>query len=170
MCSPAGIGAFGIFDTVLSGVNSISDFKNEQRNSQYRIQAAMNNAKAASNEALRQKQLGIDEARKEKLQGLAQANQLKARNSAQGFQVDSLTSNQNYQDILKDASNNAETIKSNYDLKADSYFDTANNYLYDAKVQQKNYTRNLFNNAINGLKTTTSVATSWYNKLDKLQN
>jgi len=164
MCTPGaslkGVGtALGLVQDI--GGNMLSA-KAEAKNYKYKTQIAINNAKSANAEALRQKQLGIEEARKEKIEGIKQANLQTAKNAAGGMDITSTTSKQNYRDSIDTANNNALETKNQYNLKADSYFDNARSYLNEIDGYKTSYKNSMFNNSINSLNSVHSVADNWY--------
>lgn len=151
--------AIGLVQSVGSNILSA---KAESKNLKYKTQIALNNAKSAQNEALRQQQLGIEEARKEKIEGIKEANLQTAKNAASGLDAASSTSIQNYQDTIDTANANAASVKNQYDLKADSYFDSANSYLNQINEYNNSYNASLYSNAINSLGSVGKVAGKWY--------
>lgn len=160
MCTLTGVGtALGLVKNV--GGNILSS-KAEEKNYKYKTQIAINNAKSANAEALRQRQLGIEEARKEKIDGLQQASLQAAKGAAGGMDITSATNKQNYQDSIDAANNNAQSTKNQYDLKADSYFENANSYLSQIDGYKASYKNSIFNNKINSLSSIQSVADNWY--------
>ncbi len=164
MCTPntfSAITPLGIFNTATSVVSGISNIKNEKRNLKYKTQIAINNAKAANNEALRQNQLGIEQARKEKIEGIKNMKTQMAKNASNGFDMNSNTNLQSYQDTINNANSNAETIKNDYSFKADSYFDKARDYLGNIKQYRNDYNSSVFQTALGGAQ---KVANSWFKK------
>lgn len=169
MCVPGAIeAAVGLTGAVVSGINNA---RTESKNLKYKTQIAINNAKTASAEAQRQQQLGIEEARKEKIEGLRQASAQAARSAANGFDMTSATSELNYQDTINAADTDAQSTRNQYDLRADSYFDQAKDYLGQINSYKDDYKSNMRTNAINSLQNIGSVASSWYkNYSGKMKN
>lgn len=171
MCYPSGgvgVNTPGIgnllFNLTSSLASNATEYYANKDNLKYRTQIALNNAKNAQNEALRQKQLGIDSARLEKIEGIRAANILKAQNSATGLDVSSQTSKYSYEDVYQQADINANLARKEYDLNSSAYFRQANNYLNEVNNYQKSYNNALFNNALNALGKTQKVAEEWYDK------
>lgn len=162
MCTPA-LGAISAISSIATGVlGEVSNIKSNRDNYKYRTQVALNNAKIAQDEALRQQQLGIEKSRLEKIEGIQKANKLKAINSASGFDLNSQTNTLAYQDVTDLADYNAENIKKEYEVRADSYFNQANSYLNSAKQARKEYNQSLFDYSLNALGKIQNVAGSWY--------
>ena len=84
MCNAA-INLTDIVSGTLNVAKMTSSIQNDNQQLKYQTQIAINNAKQAQNEALRQKQIGIDEARLEKIKGMQKLNSQIAKNSANGF-------------------------------------------------------------------------------------
>lgn len=146
-------------DILLSTFQSYSKIKS---NADYRVQIALNNAKNANNQALREKQLGIEKSRLEKISGLSEASKIKAINSASNLDSSSQTNNLNYLDAINLSYSNSQNIKNNYDIKAQSYFDKANSYINQANMYEKNYNNSLLAFADNALGKTQKVSANWY--------
>ncbi len=151
-----------LFSDIFSGISSIADGVD---NSKYRSQVAINNAINAQNEGKRLEQLGIEESRKEKIAGIKNANKLAARNAASGFDTTSETNSYAYSDVLNDAYSNAQSVQDNYDYRAKSYFDAADDYLESARRNNKNTNNYLLNFAIQGLGSNKLVSNSWFNNI-----
>lgn len=165
MCVPtATISTIG--NVLLSSANEIAptilNYSSQKNAHEYRTQVAINNAKSAQNEALRQRQLGINESRLERISGIKEANKLKVQNSASGFDINSDTNLYSYKDTLNQSESSANAIKNNYELSANSYFNQANSYLAQAKQNQRDYNNSLFSTALNGLGSVNKVAQNWY--------
>lgn len=162
MCVPSANLAGSILNTAISGAKTISEVSNMKSNYAYQTQIALNNAKNAQNEALRQKQLGIEKSRLEKISGLQEVNKLKAINAANNLDMMSGTSQLSYQDVQDSANNSANSIKSSYDAASESYFARANSYLETAKNYKKEYNKSIFNYSLNALGKMNQVASEWY--------
>ena len=172
MCTPsAGVfnSSSGLISNVLKGaglVNSTTSilgaFNSDKENLAYRTQIALNNAKIAENEALRQKQLGIENARLEKISGLQELGKIQARNSASNLDMMSQTNKMIYRDALNYAQTNANQIKNKYDLQADNYFNQANKYLNEAKKYKKQYSDYVLDYSFAALGKYGQVALDWY--------
>ena len=165
MCTIGSTVARALIDVAGTAVGLINQQSEAKANNQYRVQVALNNAKNANEEALRQKQLGINKSRQDKINGLYEASRLKAQNSASGLDIQSQTSEMAYQDILNNSFDSAENTKSEYDRVANSYFNQANSYLKEANVNNKQYNNSVFSNALNALGKTGRVTSSWYDDL-----
>lgn len=168
MCVPSAAvtgvsSAFQMFDSATSAISAVSDFKTNRENYAYRTQIALNNAKEAQNEAMRQTQLGIEKSRLEKIQGLREVSKLQAQNSASGLDMASQTSSLAYQDAMDLSSQSANTIKKEYDTKAKSYFSQASSYFSEAQTYQNQYNKSLFDYSLNALGKMSTVASNWYN-------
>lgn len=157
--------------SILSGIasiagiiNKVNDVNQTVQEQDYRAQVAINNAKTAENEALRQRQLGIDESRREKILGFQEANKMAAKNAASGFNVSSETMTYGYNDVLSSAYSNAESIKEAYELNAQSYDDQAKSYYESASLAKENAKNYLLNSALVGLGQASLAASDWYNK------
>lgn len=162
MCVPSANLAGSILNTAISGAKAIGEVSNMKSNYAYQTQIALNNAKNAQNEALRQKQLGIEKSRLEKISGLQEVNKLKAINAANNLDMMSGTSQLSYQDIENSANISANSIKSAYDATSESYFARANSYLETAKNYKKDYNKSIFNYSLNALGKMNQVANEWY--------
>ncbi|MBQ8848479.1 MAG: hypothetical protein IJ003_05995 [Candidatus Gastranaerophilales bacterium] len=163
MCNAA-INLTDIVSGTLNVAKMTSSIQNDNQQLKYQTQIAINNAKQAQNEALRQKQIGIDEARLEKIKGMQKLNSQIAKNSANGFDAYSQTNIENYSDIYSDTLNSANAVKNNYDNSAIDYFQTANEYLNQAKQTKKQYNSNLFKKGMTYLGQFNKVADSWLEK------
>lgn len=160
MCIPEVVGA--TISTVTGITSKAIQINQQSKEFKYRQQLAINNAKNANNEALRQKQLGIDESRKEKILGLKEASRQKAINSAGNFNLNSETLNFGQNDILNQYNNQAKAIENSYNLKSDYYFNQANSYLNQANQTNKSYKNYVFNTSINSLNELSQVSQEWY--------
>ena len=173
MCVPSG----GIIDSsstgiiggvikgvsaITNGIDAISDYKENKANNIYRTQIALNNAQAAKNEALRQKQLGIEKSRMEKISGLQEINKLKAQKSASNFDLMSFTNQYTYQDINNLSELNSSSIKQEYEINSSKYFNQANSYLNQAQQHKKQYNNSVFDSSLNALGKINQVANNWY--------
>jgi len=179
MCVPsAGIAAGSttgsLFQNVMNGLNvasgvmgTISEYKTNKANAAYQTQIALNNAKIAQNEALRQKQLGIEKSRLEKISGMQEVNKQKALYAASNLDMMSQTSQMAYQDTLNMAQINADVAKKEYDIAANSYFNQANSYLNQAQSYKNQYNQSLFANSMNALGKFSQVASDWYSNKEK---
>ena len=154
------LGAF--FNTALGVTNETVKIINEKKNIEYRTRVALNNAKVAQNEALRQKQLGIDKSRMEKIAGIQEANKQKALSAASNLSLDSFTTKLNYEDNLDISELQADFIQNDYNAKAQGYFNQANNYIDQAKTYNRNYNTSLFRNALNALGKAAKVSNEWF--------
>ena len=163
MCSPMDI-IDGVVGVTKVALNSTSKYSNLKANNEYRTQVAINNAKIAQNEALKQKQLGIEKSRLEKISSLQEISKLKSRNSASNLDIDSNTSRFNYQDVLDSSEIQANFIKKEYDSKANEYFKKANSYLNQANDYTRQYNNSLFGLQMGVLEDSALVAKSWYEK------
>ncbi|MBR5303652.1 MAG: hypothetical protein IKU37_02365 [Candidatus Gastranaerophilales bacterium] len=172
MCTPGAIvsnasssllgGIFKGVGVLGSVVSTVSDYKTNKDNNEYRMQVALNNAKIAQNEALRQKQLGIEKARREKISGLQEISRLQAKNSASNLDMSSYTNKIAYQDVLNFYDTNSQTAKSQYDLQANNYFNQANSYLNQAQIYKNQYNQSIFDYSLNALGKFNRVAADWY--------
>lgn len=162
MCVPSANLTGSILNTAISGAKAIGEVSNMKSNYAYQTQIALNNAKNAQNEALRQKQLGIEKSRLEKISGLQETNKLKAINAANNLDMMSQTAQLSYQDVQDSANNSANSIKSSYDAVSESYFARANSYLETAKNYKKEYNKSIFNHSLNALGKMNLVANEWY--------
>ena len=151
-----GIGRIGTAASVLS------DYKTSKDNYKYRTQVALNNAKMAQNEALKEKQLGIEKARLEKISGLQKISKMQAKNSASNLDMMSQTNRLAYQDALDYSNANANLVKSQHDLQAQNYFNQANSYLNQAQIYKKQYRQSMFDYTFNALGKYGQVASDWY--------
>ena len=166
MCVP-GVSAFDNVQGIIGVASTVGDFVQERKENKYRTQVAVNNAKNAQNEALRQKQMGIEKAREEKIAGIEQKNRQIAINSAGGFDAMSGTNQYSYQDIKDKANSSAISAQKSYNLQADSYFDTANSYLKQANEYNRSYNASFFQNSLQYLGNASKVAQNWYSKGSK---
>ncbi len=155
MCSPADI----IFSTINLGTSVLSKVE-ETKNAQYKKQIAANNAKNAKNNAMNIEQTGIEQARNEKIKGLRILSDQKAKNASSGFDLNSSTMMYQYQDIMDNTQSSIETIKSDYNSKAQSYYDKMNSY--NSTINSIESTEKLNNYAMLG--STSLVAKKWFNK------
>ena len=167
MCVPTNLG--NAFSAISSVVGTINEYNTIRKNNEYRTEVAINNAKIAQNEALRQKQLGIEKARIETMEGMKNASRLKAKNAASNLDFASFTSELGYNDILNNSFSSANSIEKQYDNTAQNYFNQANNYL----SQANNY-KNLFDNSItsysmNALGKFGKVSSNWFESNKKQQ-
>ena len=162
MCVPNAVSA--VVNSAVGLVNKAIEVDQQSKEFKYRQQLAINNAKRANNEALRQKQLGIDEARKEKIQGIQEANRQKAINSAINFDLNSETLNNTYEDIINQYKNQAKTIENSYNMKSNQYFTQANSYLNQAKQANDSYKNYILKTSINSLDDFGQVSSEWYSK------
>ena len=131
MCT-AGNATMEVINGALGVFGAANDIYNERKENKYRTQIAINNAKNAQNEALRQKQMGIEKSRIEKIAGMQKMNNKIAKDSASGFDLNSLTNQYNYSDILSSSDESAKNIQNEYNQAAENYFRTANSYLNEA--------------------------------------
>lgn len=174
MCTPTMIASqasSGLFEGVLKGigalnsaVTTISGYKANKENYAYRTQIALNNAKIAQNEALRQKQLGIEKARLEKINALQDLSKMQARNSASNFDAMSQTNKYAYQDMFNISNVNAKAIDEQYSMQSDKYFNQATNYLKQADDYKRQHDQSVFNYSFNALGKFKQVADDWYQK------
>ena len=160
--------AFKGVEAVQNVSSTILNYKTNKDIYAYRTQIALNNAKVAQDEAMRQKQLGIEKSRLEKISGLQEVNKLKAQNSASGLDAMSQTNTLNYQDALNLSKINANSTKKEYDSQADSYFDQAHSYLNQAQTYQKQYNQSLFDYSLNALGKLGRVSNDWYGNRKEL--
>lgn len=166
MCT-ADSNPYDTFINIVTGVGTeVLNFNSDKKNYEYRTRLALNNAKIAQNEALRQQQLGIEQSRLEKISGIQEANKQKAISAASNLDVDSLTSQLNYDDNIFMSDYKADVIKKEYDARANSYLNQSNSYLNQAQDLQKQYNDSVFQNALNALGKTTKVSLDWYRKKD----
>lgn len=155
---------------VVSNVAStIEDVRNNKANSVYQTQVALNNAKIAQNEAMRQRQIGIEKSRLEKIAGLQELSQLQAKNSASNLDMMSKTNQLAYQDVFNLSNAKAGTIQKEYNTSANSYFNQAYSYYNQANSYKDKYNQSLFSYGANALGKYSQVAYDWYtNKEDVL--
>ena len=148
---------------VVSNVAStIEDVRSNKANSAYQTQVALNNAKIAQNEAMRQRQIGIEKSRLEKIAGLQEISQLQAKNSASNLDMMSKTNQLAYQDVFNLSNNKASAVQKEYNTNANSYFSQANNYYNQANSYKNKYNQSLFGYATNALGKYSQVAYDWY--------
>lgn len=147
---------------IMDTASNVAEYQKSKAQNTYRAQVAINNAKIANDEALKQKQMGIDKARAEKIEGLSEQSKLMAQNSASGFDISSNTNLFNYEDVVNKADNEASDIKKQYDNNAQSYFNKAGEYLTDAENIKKSSKDNLFNMGMGILQSTKNVADKWF--------
>lgn len=165
MCTPNGLlsnSFYNAINTINDVGTKVSEYKTNKANYAYRTQVALNNAKMAQNEAMRQKQLGIEKSRVEKIAGIKELNTLKAKNSASNLDLTSETNLQAYQDTLDMSKLNAGSIAKEYDVNAKSYFAKANDYLNEANSYKKEYKNSLWDFSLNSLGGFGQVASEWY--------
>ena len=155
-----------VLGTILNAAVGVSNealnIINEKKNNEYRTRVALNNAKIAQSEALRQKQLGIEKSRLEKIQGIQDANRQKASYAASNLDINSFSNQLNYDDSLYSSDFSADAIQKEYDAKAQSYFNQANSYYSQAQNQQRLYNNSVFQNALNAIGKTGKVSSEWY--------
>lgn len=163
MCTPMNI-IGGVLDVAKVAIDTSSRYSNLKSNNEYRTQIAINNAKAAQNEALRQKQLGIEKSRIEKINSMQEIAKIKSKNSASNLDISSNTNNYNYQDVLNSSKLQADIIKKEYDVKANEYFKKANSYLNQANDYNRQYNNSLLGLGMGVLEDSALVAKSWYDK------
>ena len=151
-----------ILNTTIGITNETLNFIDEKKNNEYRTRVALNNAKIAQSEALRQQQLGIEQSRLEKISGIQEANKLKARFASSNLDVNSLSNQLNYQDNLSFSDYKANLTERSYNATAQNYLNQSINYLNQAKNYQQDYNNSVFQNALNALGKTNKVAGEWY--------
>ncbi len=139
MCTPDVTAIVTLASKATSMFSDVMKEKETEKNYDYRIQMAVNNANLAKNEALKQQQMGIDSSRKEYLDKSRQIAALKAKNAASNLDIYSSTDMFNYNDINDMALNSSQDVKDQYQQKANSYFDKANDYLYQAQDYKNEY-------------------------------
>lgn len=168
MCIPNNAASFveSSISTITDAVNSVSDYKKQRAELNYRRQIALKNMQEAHNQALEETQKGIDESRKIKIDSMNSMAKQIARNAASGFSLDSKTDVYQYRDIYDKASSDAKTIEDKYNSSAQNYFDRANDYLVQSKNINDDYNSSLFNAAM-GLGKNLSVTSNWYYKWKK---
>ncbi|MBQ4646397.1 MAG: hypothetical protein IJB79_03520 [Candidatus Gastranaerophilales bacterium] len=145
-----------------SGLDTVSQFQTNKANNKYRTQVALNNAKIAQQEALRQNQLGIEKSRLDKITSMQELNKIKAKNSASNLDMMSLTNELSYIDSKNFTDASSQLIKNEYSAKANSYYRNANQYLAQASEYQKQYNQSLFDYSLNALGRFNQVAFDWY--------
>ena len=133
-----------------------------KKEAEYRAQVAINNIKNSQNEAQTQQQIGIEKSREEKISGMKKASMVLAKNASSGADTIYDTNYQNYLDEIEASNNSAQSIIDEYNLKADSYFQKANDYYLDYQNQRKQYKNSFMKNALNSLGSFSSVASNWY--------
>ena len=151
-----------LLNTTIGITNETLNYVNEKKNNEYRTRVALNNAKIAQDEALRQKQLGIEQSRLEKISGIQDANKQKALFGASNLDVDSFSNQLNYQDNLSFSDYKSNLIEGEYNKKAQSYINQANSYLNQTQKYQQDYNNSVFQNALNALGKTYKVSSEWY--------
>lgn len=170
MCTPS-VNTFLPTDSfnpfsMIKGISTVSDtvssYYTNKANSAYQVQSALNSAKIAQNEAMRQRQLGIEKSRLEKISALQEVSKLQARNSASNLDSMSQTNKLAYQDALNLANINADTVQKEYNTNANSYFNQANNYYNQASSYKEKYNQSLFSYSMNALNKASQVASVWY--------
>ena len=161
MCIPD-VGAFQQIQGVINLASAANKINTEKQENKYRTQIAINNAKNAQNEALRQKQMGIDASRQEKIQGIQEVSKKRVQSASGGFSSLDGTNQFIYQDVLSGANFEAQKVKNSFDLKADSYFDKANEYLNQASKNTKDYNTLVFQKGMQYLGNANKVAQNWY--------
>lgn len=161
MCTPTDI-IGGVLQAGRLVTKSVSDYSNLKANNEYRTQVALNNAKIAQNEALKQKQIGIEKSRLEKISSMQDVAKLQAKSAASNFDTSSQTNKYNYQDVLNSAQLQSKYIQKEYDLQANEYFNQANSYINQAKDYNRQYKNSLKNFAYNVLDDSAQVSKSWY--------
>ena len=177
MCTPTSgliepaTNAFSGLFSVVKGtgqvISGISQYKNNKANYAYQTQIALNNAKIAQNEALRQKQLGLEKSRLEKISTLQEVNKLKAKNASHGLDLMSSTNQMAYEDVWNLGDLNSDLIKKEYDYNANSYFNQANSHLNQANNYKKQYKQSVFDYSLNALGKIGQVASEWYENREK---
>ena len=163
MCIP-GASAFEHIQSAMNLASTINEVQTQKKEAKYRTQIAINNAKNAQNEALRQKQMGIEESRKEKVLGIQEANKKLVQNASNGFSALDGTNQFLYQDIHNQADYKSDKITSLYNLRADSYFNKANDFLNQANKYSKDYNSSMFQKGMQYLGNVNKVAQNWYEK------
>lgn len=165
MCSPTDI-ISGVFQAGKLVAGSVSEYSNLKANNEYRTQVAINNAKIAQNEALRQKQIGLEKSRLEKISSLQEVSKIQAQNAASNFDLSSQTNKYNYQDALNSSQMQANYIQNEYNLKANEYFNRANGYINQANDYKRQYNNSLKNFTFGVLQDSAQVAKSWYDSYE----
>ena len=161
MCSPTDI-ISGVFQAGKLVAGSVSEYSNIKANNEYRTQVAINNAKIAQNEALKQKQIGLEKSRLEKISSMQEISKNRAQNAASNFDLSSDTNEYNYQDMLNMSQLQANYIQNEYNAKANDYFNRANSYINQAGDYNRQYNNSLKNLTFAALQDSAQVAKSWY--------
>ena len=166
MCEPSTITmAVGAVVSATTAVIAGIETKNQQdRNSEYRKQVAINNIKNADKQAKAAAQEGIEYSRKERLSGIREKNKLISQSAASGFDLNSDTNLLNFDDPIKNSNMNAEYIQDQYKYKSDSYMEKANSYLDEYKNSESNYNSKQYLNALNRLNDTANISLKWFRK------
>ena len=160
--------AVTVASAALGAVSSYSQGKSQQAMYNYQAQVAQQNAKIANNNAAMERQTGIEEARMQRIKTLQAVGSQQAAMAANGMDITQGTS----LDIIEDTSAMGELdalqIQTNYERKALSYEQQANNFSNEANmdvIAGKNaYRRGVINAAatgLNGVGKTVGVATKW---------
>lgn len=161
MCTPNGI-AESVVSALEVTTSAFSEYKTNKNNYDYRKQVALNNAKTAQNEAMRQKQLGIEASRKEKISALQEVNKTRARNSASNLDSMSETNKIAYSGMIDLSESSAKNTQKEYDLRSHDYFNQANDYLNQINYYKKDYTNSFLTTTYNALGKYKKVADDWY--------
>ena len=160
--------AVTVASAALGAVSSYSQGKSQQAMYNYQAQVAQQNAKIANNNAAMERQTGIEEARMQRIKTLQAVGSQQAAMAANGMDITQGTS----LDIIEDTSAMGELdalqIQTNYERKALSYEQQANNFSNEANmdvIAGKNAYRSGVINAaatgLNGVGKTVGVATKW---------
>ena len=154
--------------TALGTVSSYSQGKSQQAMYNYQAKVAEQNKKIANQNAAQERQTGIEEARLQRMKTLQTVGSQQAAMAANGMDVTQGTS----LDIIEDTSAMGELdalqIQTNYERKALSYEQQANNFQNESNmdiIAGKNaYKSGVINAAatgLNGIGKTVGVATKW---------
>jgi len=160
--------AVTIASAALGAVSSYSQGKSQQAMYNYQAQVAEQNKKIANQNAAQERQTGIEEARMQRIKTLQAVGSQQAAMAANGMDVTQGTS----LDIIEDTSAMGELdalqIQTNYERKALSYEQQANNFQNEANMDriagQNAYKSGVINAAatgLNGIGKTVGVATKW---------